>query len=160
MYWLAISREPVSFEELQADFVPKISQSKLLENSLWERRSLIEKSLTRFTQQPVVMEYMTERLIEQVCEEITGKFEFRFEKKTTQNSKLKTQNLLNSHALIKAQAKIMRASQIRMILKLIVDKLHATFSSKKDIESKLNKILSKLREEFLFTSRIWRRKSN
>jgi len=31
MYWLAISREPVSFEELQADFVPKISQSKLLE---------------------------------------------------------------------------------------------------------------------------------
>jgi len=53
--------------------------------------------------------------------------------------------LLNSHALIKAQAKdYVRASQIRMILKLIVDKLHATFSSKKDIESKLNKILSKL----------------
>jgi len=67
MYWLAISREPVSFEELQADFVPKISQSKLLENlALLGEGSLIEKSLTRFTQQPVVMEYMTERLIEQV----------------------------------------------------------------------------------------------
>jgi len=40
-----------------------------------------------------------------------------------------------------------------MILKPIVDKLH-TFSSKKDIESKLNKILSK--RILCFTSRIWR----
>jgi WD40 repeat protein len=152
MYWLAISREPVSLEELQADFVPKISQSKLLENlASLERRSLIEKSSTRFTQQSVVMEYMTERLIEQVCEEITGKFEFAglsFELKTTQNSKFKPQKL-NTHALIKAQAKdYVRASQIRMILKPIVDKLLTTFSSKKDIESKLIRILSKLREEF------------
>jgi len=61
MYWLAINREPVSFQELQADFVPKISASELLENLVsLGRRSLIERSSIAFTQQPVVMEYMTE----------------------------------------------------------------------------------------------------
>jgi len=73
MYWLAISREPVSFEELQADFVPKISQSKLLENlASLERRSLIEKFNKVY---PTTSGYgIHDRLIEQVCE-ITGKFE-------------------------------------------------------------------------------------
>ncbi|MCA1992561.1 MAG: hypothetical protein LDL41_11090, partial [Coleofasciculus sp. S288] len=79
MYWLAIDREPVTLSELRADFVPQVSLGELLEalTSL-ERRclidkatpTLIEKSRTLFTLQPVVMEYMTERLIEQVCEEI------------------------------------------------------------------------------------------
>ena len=51
--------------------------------------TLIEKSAGRFTLQPVVMEYMTGRLIQQVYEEI------------------KTQGiaLFKSHALIKAQGK-------------------------------------------------------
>jgi hypothetical protein len=68
MYWLAIDRVPVTLSELRANFVPQVSLGDLLEalTSL-ERRSLIEKSRTLFTLQPVVMEYMTDRLIEQVC---------------------------------------------------------------------------------------------
>jgi hypothetical protein len=79
MYWLAIKREPVTLSELRADFVPQVSLGDLLEalTSL-ERRCLIDKvtptliegSRTLFTLQPVVMEYMTDRLIEQVCEEV------------------------------------------------------------------------------------------
>jgi hypothetical protein len=79
MYWLAINREPVTLSELRADFVPQVSLGDLLEalTSL-ERRCLIDKvtptliegSRTLFTLQPVVMEYMTDRLIEQVCEEV------------------------------------------------------------------------------------------
>lgn len=106
MYWLVINREPVSLQELQEDFVPKVSLSELIENlSSLERRSLIEKAtsvlvesstadteLTRttwFTQQPVVMEYMSEKLIEQVHAEIAAE----------------EVELLMSYALIKAQAK-------------------------------------------------------
>jgi len=79
MYWLAINREPVTLSELWADFVPQVSLGDLLEalTSL-ERRCLIDKvtptliegSRTLFTLQPVVMEYMTDRLMEQVCEEV------------------------------------------------------------------------------------------
>jgi len=79
MYWLAINREPVTLSELRADFVPQVSLGDLLEalTSL-ERRCLIDKvtptliegSRTLFTLQPVVMEYMTDRLIEQVFEDV------------------------------------------------------------------------------------------
>src|SRR4028118_1722067 len=59
MYWLAINREPVLLEELQEDFVSPVSASELLQvlGSL-QRRSWIEKNKARFTQQPVVMEYV------------------------------------------------------------------------------------------------------
>ncbi|MCU0547194.1 MAG: hypothetical protein MUE44_34390 [Oscillatoriaceae cyanobacterium Prado104] len=89
MYWLAIEREPVSLRELQQDLVAKLTIKELLEvlGSL-VRRSLIEKTSDGYTQQPVVMEYMTERLIEQVCTEITS-------------SKI---DLLRNPALLKATA--------------------------------------------------------
>jgi hypothetical protein len=90
MYWLAINRELVSLQQLKAVFVPKISLDRLLESLFsLELRSLIEKSSTSFTQQPVVMEYLTERLIDRVCQEIT-------------DSEV---NLLISYALIQAQTK-------------------------------------------------------
>ncbi|NJM27884.1 MAG: NACHT domain-containing protein, partial [Pseudanabaena sp. RU_4_16] len=71
MFWLAINREPIFLEELQADIVPTISKAILLEvlTSL-SRRSLIERHPTGFTQQPVVMEYVTDKLVTCICEEI------------------------------------------------------------------------------------------
>ena len=71
MYWLAINREWTKISELAADIFPVVSKPKLLEalESLrW--RSLIEKQSGSYTQQPVVMEYVTERLIEQITREI------------------------------------------------------------------------------------------
>ena len=63
MHWLAINREPTSFLELQKYLLPKVSQIELLETlASLQRRSLIEKSSDGFTQQPFVMEYMTEQL--------------------------------------------------------------------------------------------------
>lgn len=131
MYWLAINREPVSLSGLREDFAVPVSQPKLLEalESLF-RRSLLEKSAIRFTLQPVVMEYMTERLIEQVCQEIA-------------TQKLK---LFNTHALIKAQGKnYVRNTQVRLILKPLIDGLLTHFRSKRSIENQLNQILSMLR---------------
>ncbi|MGH7999918.1 MAG: NB-ARC domain-containing protein, partial [Brasilonema sp.] len=110
MYWLAINREPVSLSELREDIASLESPPKLIEalESL-VRRSLIDKVTRSFTLQNVVMEYMTERLIEQVSDEIrTRKIE-----------------LFNSHALIKATAKdYVREAQIRLILKPIADRFN------------------------------------
>lgn len=71
MYWLAINRETVSVKELQADIDPAVTMSQLLEaleSLAW--RSLVEKSIDGFTQQPVVMEYITERIVETVSKEV------------------------------------------------------------------------------------------
>ncbi|KAB8333912.1 NACHT domain-containing protein [Scytonema tolypothrichoides VB-61278] len=110
MYWLGINREPLSLSELREDIISLESPPKLIEalESLI-RRSLIDKVAKSFTLQNVVMEYMTDRLIEQVSEEIRkGKFE-----------------LFNSHALIKATAKdYVREAQIRLILKPVADRLN------------------------------------
>ena len=71
MYWLAVNREWVSVGQLYSDMMPTVSKANLLEvlENL-DRRSLIEHSSLGFTQQPVVMEYATDRLIEQVFTEI------------------------------------------------------------------------------------------
>ncbi|MBV9389788.1 MAG: hypothetical protein JOZ78_25475 [Chroococcidiopsidaceae cyanobacterium CP_BM_ER_R8_30] len=69
MYWLAINREPISFLELAEDMALSSSQAQLMEalTSLTQR-SLIEIDSTGFTQNPVVMDYITTELIEQLHE--------------------------------------------------------------------------------------------
>ncbi|MEG4272634.1 MULTISPECIES: WD40 domain-containing protein [unclassified Microcoleus] len=131
MYWVAIERERVSLRELQQDLVSKLTVKELLEvlGSL-VRRSLIEKTSDGYTQQPVVMEYMTERLIEKVCTEITS-------------SEI---DLLRSLGLLKATAKeYIRDTQGRLILKPIADRLLFTFESQQLLENQLKPILASLR---------------
>lgn len=131
-YWLAINCEPVSLSTLRSDIVLPVPQPKLLEavESL-TRRSLIEKSAVLFTLQPVVMEYVISRLIEQVCEEIV-------------NHKIR---LFRSHSLLRAQGKdYVRDTQVRLILQPVIDRLLAVFKSKRNIENQLTKILAMLRE--------------
>ncbi|MBW4610813.1 MAG: NACHT domain-containing protein [Hassallia sp. WJT32-NPBG1] len=139
MYWTCINRETVQVGDLQEDIVPAVSKVNLLETleSLsW--RSLIEKgknanTKATFTQQPVVMEYITDRLVAGVCEEIkTGKI-----------------NLLNKYALIKATAKdYIRVSQIRIILEPILAKLKFNLKFKSEIEQQIKNNIENLRENF------------
>lgn len=132
MIWLAINREPVSPADLQADLVPAASRPQLLEalESLL-RRSLIEQTATGFTQQPVVMEYMTEQLLEQVQTEITAE---QFQQ-------------LQQYALIKALAKdYVRESQTRVILEPLVERLRLTLGSDQAIVAKLQRIIVKLQQ--------------
>ena len=139
MYWLAINREPVSLQELQADFVANVPVREILEslNSLLMRSliekatpTLIEKSSSGFTQQPVVMEYAIAQLIEQVCQEvITQKI-----------------SLFKSHALIKAQAKdYVRETQTSLILQPIVEQLMTQLGSPANLSNCLCQILSHFR---------------
>jgi len=132
MYWLAIKREPVSLSELREVIVPAVTQQRLLGviESL-ERRSLLEKQAGRFSLQPVVMEYVLQELIEQVCREI-------------ESHRLA---LFKSHALMEATAKdYVREAQIRLVLKPVVDGLLSVFGSKSRVENQLTQLLTKLRE--------------
>jgi hypothetical protein len=79
MYWLAINREGTEIAELESDMEPTVSRGKLLEalEALWGRAliekatpTLLEKQSSLYTQQPVVMEYVSELLIELFCEDI------------------------------------------------------------------------------------------
>jgi WD40 repeat protein len=106
MFWLAINREWVSVAELQGDIIPTISTAQLLESLEYlQGRSLIEKNKGKFTQQPVVMEYIIEKLLTAVRSEISTQ----------------TPQFFLRYALIKAQAKdYVRESQVRMILQSLL----------------------------------------
>ncbi|MEM9007801.1 MAG: NB-ARC domain-containing protein, partial [Cyanobacteria bacterium P01_F01_bin.86] len=131
MYWLAINREWTAIPALANDMVPAVTRSRLLESleSLgW--RSLIEQQSRHYTQQPVVMEYVTERLIEQVVTEITEQKPAR----------------LISHALLKTTANdVVQATQFNLILEPIAQQLLAHLGSAADIATLLNQCLDALR---------------
>jgi WD40 repeat protein len=130
MYWLAINREWVSLLELGSDIVPPPTQRSLLEalESL-QQRCLIENKSGKFTQQPVVMEYIIERLIERISQELlSGEFE-----------------IFNTHALIKATTKdYLRNAQIRLILKPVANRLLAVLGNKENIRDCTTNFLSKI----------------
>jgi WD40 repeat protein len=134
MYWLAIERESVSLQQLKDNILSETSRQKLPEGlrSL-RQRSLIEMSAASFTQQPVVMEYMTDRIVENIHEEIASE----------------QVELLMKYALIKAQAKdYVRESQIRLILKPIAERIGTALSAKQDIKEKIDQILLSLKRDF------------
>jgi WD40 repeat protein len=131
MYWLAIDRELTSFQALRENIFPSVTMRELLEaiESL-QRRSLIEKQSSSFTQQPVIMEYVTNRLLEQVQAEI----------KTEEIS------LLHKFALIKTQSKdFVRESQFRLIVNPIISGLRSDFRTEANIRKKLDTLLHKIR---------------
>lgn len=147
MFWLAINREPTELTELEQDFVTPLARSELMEAlSSLRRRSLVEKGVVavgraiasrfssiHYTQQPVVMEYVTEQLIHQVLQEIIQQ---QF-------------SLFNSHALMKATAKdYVRESQIRVILLPILEQLKATDARKEIVEQILNCVLRHLQAQY------------
>ncbi|MBV8887616.1 MAG: hypothetical protein JO235_26965, partial [Chroococcidiopsidaceae cyanobacterium CP_BM_RX_35] len=134
MYWLAINHEPCSLAALQADVLSPVLQQELpnILQSLC-RRSLIEKRVAGYTQIPAIMEFVTDRLIHQICTEITtGEI-----------------NILNSHSLLKAQAKnYVRDAQLQLILHPIIQRTRAELKGQEQCISRLNYLLSRLQGEF------------
>jgi WD40 repeat protein len=128
MYWLAINREWVSLGELAEDIVPSPNHKALLDAlASLQRRSLIENTSAQFTQQPVVMEYVIDKFIDEVSQElIRGAI-----------------TLFHTHALLKASSKdYLRNTQINLILKPIADRLMLHFG---EVDTHLNQLLSNLR---------------
>ncbi|MFN6446522.1 MAG: NB-ARC domain-containing protein [Nostoc sp. DedSLP05] len=142
MYWLAINRESILLSNLQEDLASLAIPHKLLEavessigRSLIDKfqPSLNEKSGLLFTLHSVVMEYVTSKLIQQTYQEIV------------------TQNIvfLKYYALSKAQSKdFIRETQVRLIIKPVIDRLLTIFKTSRKVENHLNEILVKLQRDF------------
>lgn len=136
MFWLAIAREWVTLADLQANILPQAPARALLEalESL-QQRSLIEKvtspgSAPTFTQQPVVMEYVTERLIDQLCGElIRGEI-----------------GIIDSHALSQAHTKdYLRHIQQRLILQPTLGQLQRQLGDQPAVKAGLDQTLALLK---------------
>lgn len=158
LIWLAVEREAVTAPALRINLVDKGTQRSFLEalRSL-QQRSLLEKSSRGFTLQNVVIEYITEHLIETICAELIAN-----DDKVTrwQGDKVNeehpltlsplhpvTLSLFNRHALLKAQSKeYVRASQRRLILQPIGERLLARFG-RGGLQSVFYEYLQSLRQQ-------------
>lgn len=139
MYWLAINREGITLDELRVDLVPAPAKVRLLETlETLQVRSLIEgqagdrssQSPPQYTQQPVVMEYVTERLITQIVTEL----------------RTLDLNLFLSHALLKTTVKdYLRESQVRLIVTPIAAELRQS-GSMAALRAHAQQILATLRQ--------------
>jgi WD40 repeat protein/transcriptional regulator with XRE-family HTH domain len=137
LYWLAISREPATLDELVADAQFGTPRRDLLEalDNLLRRRSWVERyagnDAPSFGLQPVVLEYLTGRLVEQITTEISRN----------------VPALLNSHALLKSAAKeYVRQSQIRQILRPVLERLSGRWGNPA-LEEKLYALVARLQKD-------------
>lgn len=138
MLWLAIAREALSLADLGIYMLPLATPRDLLEalESL-QQRSLIEISpspesgrAATFTQQPVVMEYVTERLIDQVCDHLIGG----------------TLGVIDSHALSQAHTKdYLRNAQYQLILQPILAQLQQQLGGQQAVKACLDQTLALLK---------------
>ena len=129
IYWLAISRKPISLATLQSDMMLPVLMPELLEalGSLG-RRSLLETSTeageSLFTLQPVVMEYASNQFVEQVVEEISTMM---------RTSTIEGAILLKSHGLLKSNDKF--------LLIAILNRLRTQIRNELKIQQALTEIL-------------------
>ena len=135
LYWLAINREPVSIADLKDDILSPLAQKHVPETlDTLERQIPLEKNGDRVTVQPVLLEYITDRFVDQICQELnTGHLQ-----------------LFNRHALIKASTKDhIKASQTRVILPPVIERLIAGFDQQEPgLEKQLLKIGSILKQAY------------
>jgi WD40 repeat protein/DNA-binding winged helix-turn-helix (wHTH) protein len=130
-FWLAINRSLTTLAQLETQIVPRVSKLHLFSalESL-SRRSFLEQRSGQYTLQPVVMEYITHRLIESVRNELMS------ECLPPHGS------LLASHALVLTTlTSEIRESQMRLILAPIATYLQTTLLSPTTIRSCLQSIL-------------------
>ena len=128
--WLAILREPVSVDALRENLLKPPRQRKLLE-ALYnlQKRSLLEKSAPGFSLQNVIIEYLSEELIDQLIAELKGE---HF-------------NWLNRFALQGARNRVyVRDIQARLFLQPAADFLRSQYATD-TLDKKFKRMFNALR---------------
>jgi WD40 repeat protein/transcriptional regulator with XRE-family HTH domain len=132
--WLAVAREWTSLETLLSLLVPRPTRARVLEAlEALSRRSLIERGQgASFTLQSVVMEYVSDALLDHLSGEIVTQ----------------TVDHLHRYALEQAQAKdYVRQTQVRLLVRPLVERLRAELTSDSRIEDRLRALLIHFRTE-------------
>ncbi len=126
--WLAVLREWTSLDSLLSLLVKRPTRARVLEalEALW-RRSLIERGQgVSFTLQSVVMEYVTDALLDHLSEEIVTQ----------------AMDHLHRYALEQAQAKdYVRQTQVRLLVRPLVERLRAELGSDPSVEEQCLSLL-------------------
>ncbi|HVB23471.1 MAG TPA: helix-turn-helix domain-containing protein [Ktedonobacteraceae bacterium] len=134
--WLAIEREPTALETLRGDLVYPLAKTALLDSlDSLRRRSLIEvQGSAHFTLQPVIMGYVTARLVHYACEEaISAHMHLNM-------------HTWRTYAFTKAQSKdYLRDAQTRLLLAPIAEYMVRTWG-KEGAEQQLRDMLSRERQ--------------
>jgi hypothetical protein len=130
LHWLAVAREPVAAADLLAMSMAPVARSYLLEAlEGLRRRNLVERGATwpEFSLQPMVMEYVTERLVDQARAEIlAGELQ-----------------ALRQHALVQASApKHVQRSQMRAIVQPLLDELLRANASTDALVARIRQLLA------------------
>jgi WD40 repeat protein/transcriptional regulator with XRE-family HTH domain len=130
LYWLAVEREPVGLAALRADLGAGAGPGAVLEAlEALGRRSLLERGaeLATHTLQPVVMEYVSERLVEALAQEVVAG----------------RPALLVSHAVVQATSKDYgRRSQERLLAQPLLERLVAVGGDAEGAERQLVDLLA------------------
>ncbi len=145
LFWLAIDRGKTTVKQLHRDLIPPVSQASILqalESLSWrslvkrEGRKKSESSKKKteeyyYTIEPMVMEYLTHCLTEEIVHELTTGAIERFA----------------THTLIKTTVdRSVREHQRASILEPIARALQMTFSSSRALLEQLQTILERLRQ--------------
>ncbi|QTA80243.1 WD40 repeat-containing protein [Desulfonema limicola] len=129
LFWLAINRAPVSISCLKQDIVSPVSQSKLpstIQSLL--RRLPLERTEKGFSLQPVIMDFITEIFINQICLEI-------------REHKI---NLFNTHAIMKAVSEdYIRKAQKKLIAAQIIKRSCFNAPGNQEFKENLDLLLKK-----------------
>ena len=133
LFWLAIEREPVSLNQLRRNFLVEISNNELLCGLLsLLQRSLIERGDQNavFFLLPVLLEFVTDRLVNTVVEQLTSR----------------NLEAITKYALIKSQTPdYIRDSQARMIVQPVLAYLKRQFTSQVQLSDHLRMLISEAR---------------
>ena len=158
LYWMAINREPVSISELKEDIL-SFQAKKQLPSTLQslQRRIPIEKVTSKFTIQPVLIEYMTEQIIEQAGNEISidktiiaKHITHNLIEKVSQEIITGDFFIFNNFSLVKAFTKeYIRNVQLRLIVNPIINKIKDHYGDIRHVEIRLLSIISKTRNNDL-----------
>ena len=136
--WLALERRPITLPTLRDNLLQPPPIHRLLEAvRALQRRSLLEIVGEGFTLQNVVMEYVTEQLVEGICAEVAAQ---------SPDGGI-PQSLFNRHALLNAQSnEFVRVSQARLILQPIAERLLQEMGESR-LTERLQQILADLRAQ-------------
>ena len=135
VYWLAIYRDPAALSELRKD-TASISIEELLEtlDSL-KRRSMIEGKRASFTLQSIVIDYVTQRFVNQIVREIC------------EDTPIQNFNFFKTYPLMKVQEKeYIRDAQERQILQPVLNQLRSLFNNEQGVKERLDWHLKRLQD--------------
>lgn len=130
MVWLTVARRPLKLPELRACLLAPVRSHAILQalRSL-QRRSLLEKTGDGFTLQNVIIEYLTERLVDEIVTEISHAAPVSIDRFT----------------LLEAQAHdYVRQTQLRMLLAPVAERLLFAFD-REQVGTVLRDLLARLR---------------